>query len=127
VAVTAVLDALGRETDDLGAVRVTVVHPDQFQVEPALAAEIVETFDLDPEAYDLALPQKFLHAYAADRDMPLVDLTAAFREQGSEGGLYLSRDTHYNDAGNRLAAEVLAEALEPHVVRIADERLSPAR
>ena len=115
---TAVLDALGRTIEELHALRVIVVHPDQFQVEPALAAEIVRTFELDPEAYDLALPQKFLHSYAASREVPLIDLTAAFRERGREGGLFLPRDTHYNDAGNELAAEVIVDALEPLLARL---------
>lgn len=123
LAVTTVLDALGHEVDAMGAVRVTVVHPDQFQVEPALASEIVRTFELDPAAYDLTLPQRFLHAYAASRGVALVDLTPVFRREGGEGGLYLSRDTHYNDAGNRLAAEILADALEPYLARIEDGSL----
>jgi len=115
---TAVLDALGRTIGELHALHVIVVHPDQLQVEPALAAEIVSTFELDPEAYDLMLPQKFLHSYAASRKVPLIDLTPAFRERGREGGLFLPRDTHYNDAGNELAAEVIADALEPLLARL---------
>ena len=115
---TAVLDALGRTIGELHALHVIVVHPDQLQVEPALAAEIVSTFGLDPEAYDLALPQKFLHSYAASRKVPLIDLTPAFRERGREGGLFLPRDTHYNDVGNELAAEAIADAMEPLLVHL---------
>jgi hypothetical protein len=115
---TAVLDALGRTIEELPALHMIVVHPDQFQVEPALAAEIVSTFELDPEAYDLALPQKFLHSYTASREVPLIDLTPALRERGREGGLFLPRDTHYNDLGNELAAEVIADAIEPLLVRL---------
>jgi hypothetical protein len=115
---TAVLDGLRQAVRELNAGHVLVVHPDQFQVEEELAEEIVNTFDLDPRQYDLDLPQRFLEAYASSRDIPLVDLTPVFRERGRQGGLYLPRDSHYNEAGNLLAAERLADALEPVVVEI---------
>ena len=115
---TAVLDGLRQAVRELNAGHLLVVHPDQFQVEPTLAQEIVNTFGLDQREYDLDLPQKFLHAYAFSRGVPLVDLTPAFRERGSAGGLYIPRDSHYNQAGNDLAAETLADALEPVVAKI---------
>jgi hypothetical protein len=110
---TELLDAIGAEARDQGAAHVMVVHPDQFQVEPELAREIMETYGLDAEEYEIDLPQQYLRAYAASRRLPVVDLTPAFREEGGRGGLYLPQDTHYNDRGNELAAEVLAETLEP--------------
>ncbi len=111
--VVRLLDAIGAETERMGAVRMMVVHPDQFQVEPALADRVIREYDLAAEDYDLDLPQKFLRAYAESRRVSLVDLTPAFRRSGAEGGLYRLRDTHYNDAGNLLAAEVVADRLEP--------------
>ena len=34
-----------------------------------------------------------------------------FRTHGSQGGLYLLQDTHYNTAGNTLAAEMIRDFL----------------
>jgi hypothetical protein len=115
---TAVLDGLVQTIRELPAHHVLMVHPDQYQVEPSLAAEIFEVYDLDPDEYDLDQPQKYLHAYARSRGLALLDLTPAFRQRGRDGGLFLSRDTHYNEAGNRLAAEVIADALEPMVASV---------
>jgi len=110
---TMILDGLRRTIRQMDAIHVIVVHPDQFQIEPALADEIVNVYDLDRQNYNLDLPQMFLQAYSASRGIQLVDLMPAFRERGSEGGLYLLRDTHYNATGNALAAEILADAIEP--------------
>jgi hypothetical protein len=110
---TMVLDGLQRTIRQMDAIHMIVVHPDQFQIEPALTDEIVDVYALDRQNYDLDLPQMFLQAYADSRGIELVDLMPAFRERGSEGGLYLLRDTHYNLTGNALAAEILADAIEP--------------
>lgn len=112
---TAVLDGVQFTIGEMDAAHVLVVHPDQFQIETALSDEIFERYALDRRMYDLDLPQKFLRAYAASRDIQLVDLTLPFREQGSGGGLYQLRDTHYNQSGNQLAAELLADAIEPRL------------
>jgi hypothetical protein len=104
---------LQRTIRQMDAIHMIVVHPDQFQIEPALTDEIVDVYALDRQNYDLDLPQMFLQAYADSRGIELVDLMPAFRERGSEGGLYLLRDTHYNLTGNALAAEILADAIEP--------------
>lgn len=112
---TAVLDGVKLEIQQMNAAHLLVVHPDQFQIETKLSDEIMDTFNLDWRLYDLDLPQKFLRAYASSRDIQLVDLTLPFRAHGSDGGLYLPRDTHYNPTGNELAAEILADAIEPRV------------
>lgn len=115
---TAVLDELRRAVLDMGAAQFVVVHPDQFQVEAALADEIVATYALNRKDYDLDLPQKFMQAYSLSRGQATLDLTPAMRAAGSAGGFYLLRDTHYNLAGNELAAGALADALEPAILRI---------
>jgi hypothetical protein len=111
--VSLLLDHIGRTVEGIGATRVMVVHPDQLQIESSLAAEVMQEYSLDAADYDLDLPQNFLGAYARSRRVSLIDLMPSFRREGSEGGLYRLRDTHYNDAGNRLAAGVIADRLEP--------------
>jgi hypothetical protein len=115
---TAMLDGMNRAVGELQARHVLLVHPDQYQVELALLAELFQVYQLDIDDYDLDLPQRFLHAFAESRDITVIDLTPWFRRHGQDGGLFLNRDTHYNDAGNRLAADVIADALEPVVARL---------
>jgi len=41
-----------------------------------------------------------------------LDMLGQFQEQGKTGMLYASRDTHWNEAGNRLAADLIFKYLE---------------
>jgi hypothetical protein len=111
-AVTAQLDLIRTEAAAAGATYVMVIHPDQVQVEQALREELATHFHIDPQDYDLSRPQRFLHSYCRTRRLPCIDLLPAFLDQGVAGGLYLTDNTHYNGAGNRLAAEEIASFLE---------------
>ena len=105
-----VLDEIRALAGRMGSDYVLVIHPDQLQVEDALFRQLVEYYDLDAKDYDRALPQGFLLDYCAQKQIRCIDLLPVFRTAGAQGGLYLPRDTHYNEAGNRLAAEhILAE------------------
>jgi hypothetical protein len=105
------IDKIRSEARKNGARYALVLHPDQIQVEDALFSEIVSTFNLDTDLYDLDLPQAFLRRTCADAGIPCLDLLPYLREQGRGGGLYMKRDTHYNAAGNNLAAEKIAAFL----------------
>jgi SGNH hydrolase-like domain, acetyltransferase AlgX len=72
-------------------------------------------FNYDPKNYDLELMQKILRGFLEAESIPYVDLLPRFRETGKQESLYLLRDTHWNDAGNRLAATILQERLLPVV------------
>lgn len=106
----AILDQIRDFSARMGSDYVLVIHPDQLQVEDALFDQLITFYNLNRDDYDLALPQRFLLDYCAQEQIRCIDLLPAFRAHGAQGGLYLPRDTHYNQAGNRLAAEqILAE------------------
>lgn len=79
-----------------------VLHPDELQVSPKLLAEMLEYAHLQPAEVDLAAPQRRLMAFFAERGVPCLDLLPAFPRSDA---FYIPRDTHYNEAGNALAAE----------------------
>jgi hypothetical protein len=91
---------------------VMTIAPDQLQVERRYQNEVFGSTGADPEEYDLALPQKLLMELAEEEGVPAVDLLNSFLREGSQGGLYLSRDTHWNDKGNALAAKVILEHID---------------
>jgi len=95
----------------MGAKYVIVIHPDQSQVEVQLRRELAKTYGLDLKGYDFELPQRFLMNYCSSRAIPCLDLFPSFRARGSQGGLYLVRDTHYNHDGNKFAAALIAKFL----------------
>jgi len=106
-----ILDELRRQVANIGATYVLVIHPDQFQVEDSLRREVERVYNLDSQLYDPRLPQGFLAEYCVSRGIPCLDLLPMFRAHGSDGGLYLPRDTHYNTAGNTLAAATIGAFL----------------
>src|SRR5690606_30081416 len=66
--------------------------------------------------YELGLAARIIgmlqQQYAPD--VPLLDLTAAFRARHRQSGekLYFRQNTHWDEAGNRLAGEEIAAFLE---------------
>jgi lysophospholipase L1-like esterase len=108
-----------------GAEFVLALFPDQMQVEDGLRREVLDTFRLDAAAYDFERPQRLLRAFAAAEGIRVVDMLPQFRSAGRDGGLYLVRDSHWNAAGNRLAADILYEYLTAE--RLVAPRATAAR
>jgi hypothetical protein len=90
---------------------VLAIFPDQFQVEENLREEVYKKYNLAADSLDLEYPNYRLSNYCKENNIHCIDLLGPFREKGKSGGLYALRDTHWNAAGNRLAAEVIFQYL----------------
>lgn len=113
-----ILDEIRAVAEKGGARYVMVIHPDETQVDDQLRQEIIRTYDVDEEKYDFELPQKLLGAYCLDRGILCLDLLPLFRKREKKKELYQVRDTHYNEAGNTLAASAIAVFLrQNHLVQ----------
>jgi hypothetical protein len=108
-------DYLG-EMDDVtrrtGAEFVVVIIPDEVQVDSALQKLVTHAHGAPPERFDFDRPNRVLADHLSRRGIEFIDLTPAFREAARGQRLYKPQDTHWNIAGNRLAADVLARYLE---------------
>lgn len=104
-----VLIRLHRSVRAQGAELVMVLIPDEFQVSEALLTRLIERFELDPDTVDLTLPQRRLLAFCREEDLRCLDLLPVL--EAAPGRVYGVRNTHWNLAGNRLAAEAMAELL----------------
>jgi hypothetical protein len=101
-----VLDHVREEVAKTGATYAIIIHPDQYQVETILRQQLVQKFGIDFEHdYDLNQPQDILKTYCESHKIPFLDLLPAFKAVGDQGGLYILHDSHYNQAGNALAAK----------------------
>ena len=72
---------------------------------------MLDKYKLRRENYDLNPGQNILKPFLDSKSMPFVDFTDRFRAEGKKHDLYLLRDTHWNSAGNQLAADILFEDL----------------
>lgn len=109
--VATLLGQLGAEVAESGARLVVLLIPDEFQIDRSVREEAMAFAGKKPEDYDIDLPQERLARRLEGSRVDVVDLLARFRERARAERLYLPRDTHWNRAGNRLAAEALLEYL----------------
>lgn len=86
-----------------------LVIPDEVQVNQNLQARVkqVKGFNSSADDYDFTLPNRGLAAGLKELGIPYLDLLDDFARAGSRSTLYRPNDTHWNIAGNKLAAEAL--------------------
>lgn len=83
--------------------------PDRLQVDPERWRATLTRLGLDADGVNPGVPGRFYRQLAAERGVPILDLTPVFREALAEGRtLYYRHDPHWTPGGHRLAAEALA-------------------
>jgi hypothetical protein len=103
------------EMDDLLRARnikfAVAVYPAEIQIDQKLLDSVIARFKLNRADYNLRLAQDLLSSFLEAKGIHYVDLLDQFRTEGQRQELYLFRDTHWNSAGNRLAADILFKDL----------------
>ncbi len=95
---------------------VMAILPDQFQIEQNLRTEIFNKYNLRETSIDLAYPNEMLVGFFKECNIYCVDLLREFQAAGNFKELYLLRNTHWNEKGNRLAAEVIFGYLRKEIM-----------
>jgi hypothetical protein len=90
------------------ALRVVLI-PDELQVNPALQAQVHAALHVGATEVDFTLPNRFLQAQFQAAHIDYLDLLDSFVAATAQQNLYKPNDTHWNIAGNALAAELLAQ------------------
>jgi len=90
---------------------IVAIYPDEFQVNQGLTNAILGRFNLRKEDFDLELVQNLLKEFLKSKGISYIDFLDRFRTEGQRQELYLFRNTHWNNSGNRLAADILFEHL----------------
>src|SRR6188472_87810 len=91
-----------------GAGFAVILIPDEVQVDPALQEEVTHASGRSREALNFERPNRLLRAALAEKDVATLDLLPTFMQEGRTTRLYKPQDTHWNIAGNRLAATAMA-------------------
>ena len=93
-----------------------VIIPDEFQVNDSLYLKITEHMDLSKiERYK---PQKAIAAFCKQEQIEYLDLLPMLREGEKTGHCYHPRDTHWNQKGNYIAGEKIAQVLIERIKKI---------
>jgi hypothetical protein len=91
---------------------VVVLIPDEMQVNDDLQKKVRGHIGtIEPDEWDFSLPNRLLASELETLAIDFIDLLDAFKATSSETRLYRPQDSHWNIAGNRIAADVLASRL----------------
>jgi hypothetical protein len=90
-----------------------VLIPDDVQVDQKLQARVLQNKESNStsDRLDFTLPNRLLAAKLKEEHIEFLDLFDEFAWVGKQTTLYKRNDSHWNIAGNRLAAEVIARDL----------------
>ena len=85
--------------------------PDEVQINAKLQEQVRAQFATGKSGWNILLPNQQLQAGLKKMRIDFLDLYPAFAEQAKTKQLYRPRDTHWNIAGNQLAADLLQQHL----------------
>jgi hypothetical protein len=92
---------------------VIAILPEQFQVDQALREAVLTKYNhIAAENLDLSYPDNLIVNFCRTQNIHCLDMLEQFQEQGKTRQLYSLNDSHWNEAGNRLAADLIFEYLE---------------
>jgi lysophospholipase L1-like esterase len=106
----AVLAEIKRVCDERRIPLFIVIIPAELQFNMALQKEVMARLPPGTK-WDNTRPNRLLQERLDRLGVPYLDLYPEFAEASKTTVLYRPRDTHWNIAGNRLAAEAIARAL----------------
>jgi hypothetical protein len=101
-----------------------VIIPDEVQVNRFLETEVRSKFPEElKEKWNMTEPIDRLTAALREEKIHYIDLYPQFLVESKARSLYIPRDSHWNIAGNRLAAEIIEPDIRHHLEQIPIERL----
>jgi len=96
-----------RLCDYRGIVLTVILIPDEMQVSRPLQSRVVAASGLAAASFAFALPNRLLRAKLEELEIDHMDLTPEFIGRPLEEVLYRPNDSHWNIAGNALAARLI--------------------
>lgn len=90
-----------------------VLIPDELQVNSSLQSEFFRYFkEMRQAALDFSLPNRWLRSRLEQAQIDFLDLLDDFLKHAKDKKLYKPNDTHWNIAGNELAANLILDKLK---------------
>jgi len=98
-----------------------VLAPDELQVNAKLRSSLVSEYNLSPNDYDFSAPQRIIVNELKQSGIQVIDLLPTFRDAARKDTLYIKQDSHWNKAGNLLAAKSIMSYIKQHAVAKTDQ------
>lgn len=92
---------------------IVVLCPDEIQVSEPLQTAVIALMARSPAAFDFRQPNDCLMSRFSRSGITCIDLLDDFRTESRNLRLYRINDSHWNIAGNALAADILTRDLQP--------------
>ena len=110
------IDEIKTVCENNGIQLFVMLIPDELQVDSGLQERVLEKIEAGKDRLDFDRPNKHLVKELRARNIKYLDLLEPFRLRTRDVRLYKPRDTHWNIAGNRLAAELLYDFLHEAIL-----------
>lgn len=102
-----ILNKIANEADLLNKNIFFVLAPDELQVNDKLRSSLVKKYNINLDDYDFSEPQRIILNELKQSGVEVIDLLPDFREAAAKDTLYIKQDSHWNKAGNLLAAKTI--------------------
>jgi hypothetical protein len=101
-----------------------VIIPDEVQVNSSLQTEVLSILpDELQKKWNVSFPIDQFTTALREAKIGYIDLFPQFLAAAKARTLYKPRDSHWNIAGNRLAAEIIEHNIRRHLEQIAMKKL----
>jgi len=84
-----------------------MIIPDENQINPELQKQVIAKLKIDPQQIDIRQLNQAMATVFTQYNIPYIDLLDTFLAESKQESLYKLRDTHWNIAGNRVAAQAI--------------------
>jgi len=95
-----------------------VLIPDEMQISRELQERIMAHLRLAPTSFDFGHPNELLRARLEELGIDYIDLLPEFSIHSLNERLYKKNDTHWNIAGNALAASLISQHLSSQLAQL---------
>ena len=114
--VVKILRRMASESGRLKKKFLIVLAPDELQVSLELRLLLAKEYGMNMDFYDFGKPQRMIASHLRESKIAVLDLLPSFRDAAKNKTLYTKQNTHWNEAGNLLAAEIIWPYLSRVVV-----------
>ena len=110
------LKIISKEAEQAKKQLFVVLAPDELQVNRDLQRSLAQEYNMNLNDYDFAEPQRIITSKLRASGISVIDLLPSFQKEQQEEALYIKQDTHWNNYGNQLAAELIWSSLNEAIV-----------